>query len=183
MTDTEEGYLVFLDPMPLLEYVRPFYDGQPRDNKGRFAHGRMSSSTMRFHSNKVPSAFRSSERYDEIQSMLKARNTAHGEWHHWQVGDFIVGNAGLRHAIRTCPSRPKNIALWNLEDIIGSIDNFHEEEPHEGKTGINKEFVGSAKASIGRSVYRVTVVIEQAADGVNRLHHVRLDPEKKSPQA
>jgi len=36
----EEGYLVFLDPMPLVEYGMSFYDGQPRDDHGRFARGK-----------------------------------------------------------------------------------------------------------------------------------------------
>lgn len=177
-----EGFLAMLDPAPLFpeDGLSEFYDGQPRDERGRFTFGRMAGQVIRCPAMKIPQAFRTSDKYDDILSMLKDRHSLEREWGHPGTGKFLVSNTGLRHAVRTWPSKAKYAALWNLREIINGIGEFHEEEPHVGKKGILKEYVGSTSASIGRHVYRVTVTIEQAVDGVKRFHHLRLDKEKAS---
>lgn len=170
--------LAILSPMPIFP-DDPFWDGQPRESNGRFAAGKMPGSYLRCSSVRLPAIVRTGNSYDDTLSALNERFPQSKEWRHTDVGDFLVSPAGLRHALRTFPSRAKTIALWHLDDIIPSVPRFHDEPPHKGKKGILNEKVGSVMLSVGRHTYLATVTIELPRDGVYRFHHLRLDAQKK----
>lgn len=176
--------LAILSPLPLFP-DDPFWDGQPRESNGRFAAGKMPGAYLRCSASRVPSIVRRGMSPKATLEELKRHFPPEKKWRHTDVGEFLVSAAGLRHALRTIPSRAKTIALWHLDDIIPSVSHFHDEKPHDGKTDIFNEKIDSVMLSIGRHTYLATVTIEQARDGRYRFHHLRLnrDNKKAPPEA
>ena len=174
-----EGFLAMMDPAPLFpeDGAVVFYDGQPRDENGRFTFGRMPNYSLVLESSawKID-GFKTNERVKNIMGILDGVKLKH---------DRITGNTvsfypkGIKHTIGTY--RTKTLERFMRSPVLMAEvfrrGDCREEPVHKDKRSYADK-CWHVKASVHFNRQRSSriefVVIHHIHLGKNVLYDVRI---------
>jgi hypothetical protein len=161
--------------------VAPFYDGQPREEDGRFTYGKMASVSTA----SLPAgvgAKRHGRKKESVASAWGIPKDGHTVVSVGTLDEVVMSRTGIGHAMKMYPSKEKDALLLNSQAARATFKSAHNERVEGSRKGhVDQVYRFDSRCLVDGEVRNVGIIVQHnKLDGRFHLYHIAVYGIKKA---